>query len=695
MVVAIPAPVSDPINGHDFHANGNGNGNGTVVPFDAKFEPKKYLPSLPPAQLVDSDTVAMLAKRFNLDGFVNYHEYHSRECSKIEIDSVEVRDNTFIEKMVQLEVKQTSHWQEVMMSRKSINNHLQHVIEDSDKLLEGLIILVQKLEHAEHNMEVAKGKLKASKDRRAELEDELADAKCALEAARVQVMNVLAERDAQIVKTQTAENLAEMQKVTLDHFKNDVKRLEDLVKSLALQRAAAVETARKAVKDEAQARTDLAVARAHEKAITEDFESLRVRFQILEKQYEASQKKNMDLEIKFQESSNKLDLLIAQYDHLKVELESTTKINEDLKAENDGFEVRIQEVQASADQAKGRATKAEEDRDEAEKAYRDAHRKEKELHRRLSKVKMEWEHSQSELKEEQMKNQSLRIEREHVLKMAHYNSHWTKETIEWGQALNFMNHRLLQEWRTMQDEKKKALEKLLDTERKSLIFVDDSTHVRARILGLEAELKSLNEASRAAEIDQQALARQWEERKKTLTDEVELKTKQLDDSNIIRMGLEKELTAERTDNRETKEKLEVANAQIDDIKEECKNTVAAKDKEHADKLKDMEEKVQKRVIDEVDVTLARASHRPYVYTNVTLLEIFYGGKRVDDVAVYKHIGEHWGSTEPLALSKIFGDKDKKQTVIVYRTKSSDEPAIYIASAQEGALKLPALKGLKH
>ncbi|KAJ5263516.1 hypothetical protein N7478_011121 [Penicillium angulare] len=542
---------------------------------------------------------------------------------------------------------------------------------------------------------IVKGKMTASNTRRAEFEKELADAKCALEVARVQVMNVLAERDAQVVRAQAAENLVEGQKVTIEHFKNDVDRFERLVKSLVLQRAAAVEAARKALAEEAKARNQAAVARAHEKAIREDFESLVVRFEILEKQYVLSQDGNKDLKIKFHESLDKLKLLTEQLDHLKIELEKKIEANEVFQAENAVFEIGIQEVQAAADRARDRATKAEEDRDEAEKAYHDSHRKEKELHRRHVRVKIEWENSQYELKEGQMRKKSLRIEREHVIKVAHYNSHWTKETVEWGQALNFMNHRLLGEWRSMQDEKEKALEKLLDTERKGLIFVGDSTEARERIIALDAQLGMLIESRRASEIDQDTLERQWEEMKKKLKDEVELKKKELNDTHVICMGLQEQLTAEKAHNHDTTEKLDAANAQINGTKEDCKNTVAAKEKEHVDKLKDVEEKVQQRITDQVNATLERTSHRSYVYTNVTLLEIFYGGKRVDDVAIYKNIGEHWGSSEPLALNKIFGDKDKKQTVIIYRTKSRDEPAILMASAQDSALKLPPLKGPKH
>ncbi|KAJ5762458.1 uncharacterized protein N7511_005840 [Penicillium nucicola] len=710
MTVALELPM--PANGVALIEPTNGV-NGIVVPYE---KPVALLPAIPPPRLVDSETIAVLAKRFNLDNFVNKHEVHKRELTDLDVESVDIRDNTFVDTMINLKVKNNHHWRRIMDSRQSIATHLQFAIEDSDKLLQDLTEVTEKLDVAEHECAVAVQKYQNAEKRRLDLESQLEIANCELGRARLRMIKLAKDRDEESVKAQVAQHQVHIRDGQIVHFKKDAHRLQSLVLRLTAEHAAAVEAAREAQKGESFAKQEAEEARGREEQWKKEKERIESQYQQIVALYSKLTEENTKLQGDFTVNKELLFEAEKQVSHLSKALKQLEEQVKRLEEERRKFDAILKQSLDDRQKAIDREQKAVQERADAETERDRAVDSEKEWMRRYSEALTIMEETKSSLEKEIHEKEDIKVERDHAVNRAHVACHYAQESLEWGQALNLINHQLLGEWETMQKDKISAVEARLLAERQSVVVLGESTGATEKIIGLEAELALLQQGQRAALADRVSLETQFTETKDKLQAQLDGKTEELAGIHIAQLGWEKEKAALAKSLDNEASELAKASAKITELEaqhasaetvlqqevrklsasiKELEDSREAQIEEELSKLKatfkETEESIraeaEKRITVSVKKGLERVKHG-VEFDNVIIQDIFYAGQRLDEHKrsdVFNKIGSHWGSSEALHVEPFFNEK-KKLLVVVYRTKKDDESRILTNS--DGNLKFP-------
>ncbi|KAJ6006928.1 hypothetical protein N7451_004872 [Penicillium sp. IBT 35674x] len=706
------------------------NGNGTHGIVQTKFMPidkptKPIVTRIPPPRLVKPDTIAALAERFNLQNFINKHEVHQKELSTIDdIDTTMIRDNEFFATMTSIDVKHSHYWGKVISARENIANHLHTALAESDHLLESLIEVIEKLDIAEHDKAVAIAKFHAAEKRREELDSQLKIANCELGQARFRMVKLAQERDAQEAKAEVAGKLLVIRDKQITTLREEINKLQLWAFKLTAQHAAAVEQAREARQCERKARLDA--------------EAFRKKSEDLDKDNKRHIEENIKLAGKYTELSMVCSDLRRE---LKVKSELFTEARKDieeftakitqleeyiqiLENRQKDFDEVLRQALDDRKAAIDREEAALKDRSAAEAARDEAIDNEMEAKRLYANLHIAWEDDKSALELKKEENENLKRERDHARDRAFKACHYVQESLEWGQALNLINHQLLGEWTVMKDEKIHYLHVKLEAEKELYSKSEHAKRDDQTIISLENELSVLRTGAHTLKSECHFRERQYLEAKEVLQAELDEKTDELASAQLEQLGWNKEKADLFKTNQNMTSELRKATAQIHELKAQhaSAETVLKQDVEKlAHTIKELEEgrqshekalkqdfeaqlaaakkeaEAEKKAMEtarqEIEANLKKEveqAKQGQEFDHLWIQDVFYAGKRLEDhkelddikrKEIFSKIAGIWGTNEGFQLEQFFEEK-KKPIVVICRLKKGDKP-VRIFDTSEG------------
>ncbi|KAJ5729601.1 uncharacterized protein N7483_004109 [Penicillium malachiteum] len=748
MVIALPAPDSRMVaekpvlvkntdyidgksNGHsNVHHNGDSNGhgshgNGTIV---LHGKPAPVMPRIPPPRLVEPDTIAALADRFSLDNFINKHEIHQRELTKIDdIDTTMIRDDRFFSTVTNIDFKHVHHWGVVMKARDNISSHLQVAIAESDKLLETLTKVIEKLDIAEHDRAVAFAKFEAAEKRRMEIEHQLKIANCELGSARFRMIELAEERDDMIAKAEVSQKVLHIRDKQLSALQTEVSDLQTKVINLTALLAAAVEGAR-------DARHELNLAKMEIQVMRQKIDALNKTNEELSETNVDITRKLTELSLKFADVSRDNKGKTKLLDEAEKELARLVSINEKLQERlkvadehSTTLKIALKEALKDRQQAVDREEVAIKNLKDSERARDEAIRNELEFRTRYSSLHIIWEDTDSTLKQVSQERDDMMEERDRARERAFAACHQVQESIEWGQALNFINHQLLGEWEIMKTEKITAVKAKLEAEKEKFVVRGQRDTDRETIIQLQAQLDELLDGHRTLEMDCVFQASQFQQTREKLEAQLSDKADQLDGAQISQLGWDKEKAELNKTLQGEKGELAKATARIAELEAShtSSETVLKQDiqklsqtiKEleegrdsHAQEIQKQSEEKLRIAKQEIEISFKETelglkknleqSKLGFEAEQIYIQGIYYAGQRLEDnkqlddvkrKEIYTRVGGAFGSSEAFHVDQFFPENlKKKQVVVLYRLKKGDESS-RILTASEGSVKFPSKK----
>lgn len=487
-------------------ANGVNGANGTHL----THTPHTLPVSIPAKTLVDPKTVSTLAQAFNLNSIVNKHSLHKREVRDAKDEKVDVRSEEYMTNILNLKLSQDDKYIGYMNYRSKIANHLQAVLVDSDELLQSLAELTENLSVAQYEKELANEGRKAAEKVRDQLQEELSVSNCELTRGRLRMIEVLRERDDEAFKAQVAQNHLAIRDRQIEALGEDVTRLQKVVASLTKKHGEAVDAFRKAQQAERLAIQDADQKYAALQRLRKEKEALEITMSELEKNLSELRMEHAKVTGKLTDATT----LIEKYRGENVQLEAAWKLAKESAENAEKAQTRLEALKAEADIERQQAVEAErkarEERDDAEAACRAAEVSEREKTRMYEDVQVKLDDTKYNLDKEIREKVVLKEQRDHAIKRATVACHYTQESIEWGQALNLINHQLFQQYEIMQAQKIKACEDKLSEARQKKALLGETLHVKQKTLELETEKEQLLEEQRLTRADIDTLRSEYD-----------------------------------------------------------------------------------------------------------------------------------------------------------------------------------------
>jgi chromosome segregation ATPase len=680
----------------------NGNGVHEIIPID---KPNPLMKNFTPDMLVDPKTVKVLAQNFGLSNFIRKHDVHQRELMHADFDPILVHDSTFVETMTTIKTKHSEAWATVIGKRQAIADHLAAAIADSDELLDQLSRVIEQLDIAEHKCAIAEAKYSAAEARRQELEEQMQILLCELQRARLRIIELARERDDLAIKVEVAEGQLRYRDDQVLQLQREVAKLRAGMVTLIKEHAEAIEDARAARHAETEAKMEAAKWRAERDGLSQENKKLQDNIDVFSKKVDELTAECTRFSLELNVKTKLLVEAEKECQRLRQTVEELEKIITLLRDERTKFKQVLAQSMQEREEAKRREEDAVNARNVAEDDREKARRGEREYRKLYAEALLERDALRAEVQNEKEKMGSLTLERDHARHRASAACHFAQESIEWGQALNLLNHQLLKEWEAMRHDKIEALEARLIEERQRCLAHGKSKHAGETIHNLETELAALREGHKTLEEDVILRNAQFEHTKKDLEAQLEKKAKELAGAHLAQIDWEKQQAVLNKELESQKSEVVQANAKVTQVEAQHLSTEAGLNQKinnlsaQVKELQNAETNAKKNAKKEYDEKLAAAKNKIHAeveaaqmgheYKHVFIQDIFHAGHKLDfsegkDREIFDLIGKQWNAHPSLAVDHLFKEK-KKLLVVVHRAKHGDQTP-NILTTTDGALR---------